>query len=117
MRNWDELRLEAIADPLQELSGGTHYVLIGNNAGQGLPLARSLAKTLIGCAAIIYGRSLPERCEYEKLNTASCSNLSMIIYKGPLYHHIKFPPPGCVFVDLGTTLGSNSLAIVVSRAV
>jgi hypothetical protein len=45
MRNWDEVWLEGIADARQELSDGAHYVLIGNNAGQGLPLARSLSKT------------------------------------------------------------------------
>jgi hypothetical protein len=67
MRNWDEVSVPGIADALRELSDGAHYVLIGNNAGQGLPLARSLAKTLIGRAAIIYGRGLPEQREYEKL--------------------------------------------------
>ena len=67
MRNWDEVSVQGIADTLQELSDGADTVIIGNNAGQGLPLARSLSKSLIGRAAIIYGRSLPEQRAYEKL--------------------------------------------------
>jgi hypothetical protein len=67
MRNWDEVWLEGIGAALQELSDGAHYLLIGNNAGQGLPLAQSLSKALIVRAAIIYGQSLPEQREYEKL--------------------------------------------------
>jgi hypothetical protein len=43
-------------------------VIFGNNAAQGLPLAQSLAPTLISDrAAIIYARSLPERSAYEQL--------------------------------------------------
>jgi hypothetical protein len=43
-------------------------VVFGNNAGQGLPLAQSLAPGLIGDrAAIIFANSLPERRAYEQL--------------------------------------------------
>jgi len=53
---------------LRELDDSVDYVLIGNNAGQGLPLARSLPQNLIGNrAAVIYGESLPEIKEYEKI--------------------------------------------------
>jgi len=68
MRNWDEVSLQGIMRTLKELDDSVDYVLIGNNAGQGLPLARSLPQNLIGDrAAIIYGESLPEIKEYEKM--------------------------------------------------
>ena len=68
MRNWDEVSLPAIMRGLAELDGGVGCVIFGNNAGQGLPLAQSLAPTLINArAAIIYARSLPERSAYEQL--------------------------------------------------
>jgi hypothetical protein len=68
MRNWDEVSLPGIMGELAELDGGVDYVLFGNNAGQGLPLAQSLAPNLIaGRTAIIYAQSLPEKSAYEKL--------------------------------------------------
>jgi len=68
MRNWDEVALPAVARGLSALDESIGYVLIGNNAGQGFPLAQSLAPPLIGHrAAIIYGARLPEKREYEKL--------------------------------------------------
>ena len=68
MRNWDTVSLPAIARGLAELDNSIGYVLIGNNAGQGFPLAQSLAPNLIGNrAAIIYGERLPQKREYEKL--------------------------------------------------
>lgn len=68
MKNWDQVSLPAIARHLKALKGAVDYVLIGNNAGQGLPLARSLPKSVIDDhAAIIYGVSLPEMKEYEEL--------------------------------------------------
>jgi len=68
MRNWDEVSLPAICRVLAELDGAPDYVLFGNNAGQGLPLAQSLAPSMIReRAAIIYASSLPERSAYERL--------------------------------------------------
>lgn len=68
MKNWDEVSLPAIMHALAELDGGVNYVIFGNNAGQGLPLAQSLPPGLIGDhAAIIYARSLPEKSAYEQL--------------------------------------------------
>ena len=68
MKNWDEVSLPAILRALAELDGSVNYVLFGNNAGQGLPLAQSLAPSLIGeRAAVIYARSLPEQHAYEQL--------------------------------------------------
>lgn len=67
MKNWDEVSWPAIARALAELDS-VGYVLFGNNAGQGLPLAQSLAAELIGDhAAVIYANSLPEKSVYESL--------------------------------------------------
>ena len=51
---------------LAELDG-VDYVLFGNNAGQGLPLAQSLPGALLNRAAVIYANSLPQKSAYEKL--------------------------------------------------
>jgi len=68
MKNWDEVSLPTIMRALAELDDGVNYVVFGNNAGQGLPLAQSLAPSLIGeRAAIIYARNLPEKSTYERL--------------------------------------------------
>jgi len=68
MRNWDEVSLPAIMRGLEELDGSVDCVLVGNNAGQGFPLAQSLPPNLIANrAAIIYANSLPEKSAYERL--------------------------------------------------
>jgi hypothetical protein len=68
MTNWDQVSLPMIMRSLTELNEGVDYVLFGNNAGQGLPLAQSLAPSLIGDrAAIIYASSLPEKSAYDRL--------------------------------------------------
>ena len=68
MRNWDEVSLPVIMRTLKELDGAIDYLLFGNNAGQGFPLAQSLPSNLIAnCAAIIYANSLPEKSAYERL--------------------------------------------------
>jgi hypothetical protein len=68
MRNWDEVSLPAIVRGLEELDGAVDYVLIGNNAGQGSPLAQALPQDLIGSrAAIIYANNLPQRSTYARL--------------------------------------------------
>lgn len=68
MRNWDQVSLPDIPRALGELDGCADYVLIGNNAGQGLPLARNLPQSLIAeRAAIIYGESLQEIRAYERM--------------------------------------------------
>ncbi|MGH7795879.1 MAG: hypothetical protein ACREQ2_13480 [Candidatus Binatia bacterium] len=68
MKNWDQVSLPTIMRHLAELDDGVDYVLFGNNAGQGLPLARSLAPSMTGNrAAIIYANSLPEKSAYDRL--------------------------------------------------
>jgi hypothetical protein len=67
MRNWDEVSLPAIMRALTELDAA-NYVLFGNNAGQGFPLAQCLPPHLIADhAAIIYANRLPEKSAYESL--------------------------------------------------
>ena len=68
MKNWDEVSLPAICRAFSELEDCVDYVVFGNNAGQGLPLAQSLPARLIDeRAAIIYAHSLPEINAYEQL--------------------------------------------------
>lgn len=68
MRNWDQVSLPGIMGALAELGDSVDYVLFGNNAGQGLPVAQSLAPKLIaGRAAVIYADSLPQKTMYEQM--------------------------------------------------
>lgn len=68
MTNWDEVSLPWIMRTLTELNESVDYILFGNNAGQGLPLAQNLPPKLIrDRAAIIYANSLPEIDAYERL--------------------------------------------------
>lgn len=68
MKIWDEVSLQGMVRALKELDDSVDYVLIGNNAGQGLPLAQGLPQNLTANrAAIIYGESLPEIKNYEKM--------------------------------------------------
>jgi hypothetical protein len=68
MRNWDQVSPPAIMRALAALDDSVDYVVFGNNAGQGLPLAKSLRADLIGeHAAVIYASSLPEIDAYKRL--------------------------------------------------
>jgi hypothetical protein len=68
MKNWDDVSLPGIARTLSELGDAVDYVVIGNNAGQGWPLAQHVPQSLIADrAAIIYAASLPEQSAYERL--------------------------------------------------
>ena len=68
MKNWDQVSSPAISRALAEQDATFDYFLFGNNAGQGLPLARSLPLDAIANrAAIIYANSLPEKDAYKKL--------------------------------------------------
>ncbi len=72
MKTWDEVSLQGIVSALKELGDSVDYVLIGNNAGQGLPLAQGLPQNLIvDHAGIIYGESLAERKAYEQMGYRS----------------------------------------------
>ena len=68
MRNWDDVSLQAILQELPSLSHSVDFMLFGNNAGQGFPLAQSLPKELIpDHAAIIYAQNLPQLNDYQKV--------------------------------------------------
>jgi hypothetical protein len=68
MRNWDDVSLDAIARALPELSNSIDYLLLGNNAGQGFPLAQALPDDIIADhAAVIYAQSLPQMSAYQKI--------------------------------------------------
>ncbi len=68
MKNWDEVSLPGIMRTLGEIGDALDIVAIGNNAGQGVPLAQAVPQTLRPAqAAIIYAASLPERSVYEHL--------------------------------------------------
>jgi hypothetical protein len=69
MRNWDEVSLPSIMRALEDqMDDGVDYMLFGNNAGQGLPLAQSLAPNLIARrGAIIYANNLPQKKAYEQI--------------------------------------------------
>jgi hypothetical protein len=68
MTNWDEVSLPAIRSFLAQLDDAADYVVIGNNAGQGLPLAQCLPVELANRkAAVIYAQRLPELKLYEQL--------------------------------------------------
>ena len=72
MKNWDEVSWPGIMRTLAELEDVLDYVVIGNNAGQGLPLAQAVPQSLrAGQAAIIYASSLPEQSAYERLGYRS----------------------------------------------
>jgi hypothetical protein len=68
MTNWDEVSLPAIGRLLGQVDGTVDYIVIGNNAGQGLPLARSLSNESANRrTAIIYAQRLPELKHYEQV--------------------------------------------------
>lgn len=68
MRNWDEVSLRGIIRTLAELTDAVDYVIIGNNAGQGLPLAQAVPQELRAArSGIIYASGLPEKSAYAQL--------------------------------------------------
>jgi len=68
MRNWDDVSLKAIIAALPALAESVDYIIFGNNAGQGLPLAQSLPSDLIADqAAVVYAESLPQMSRYQKI--------------------------------------------------
>ena len=68
MKNWDEVSLPGMVRTLGEIADAVDYVVIGNNAGQGLPLAQAVPPALRATrSGIIYANSLPEQSAYERL--------------------------------------------------
>ncbi len=72
MKNWDEVSLRGIIRTLAQLDDAVDCVVIGNNAGQGLPLAQAVPEHLrLTQTSIIYASSLPEQRAYEQLGYRS----------------------------------------------
>jgi hypothetical protein len=72
MKNWDAVSLAGIMRTLALLNDAVDYVVIGNNAGQGLPLAQAVPEKLRATqAGIMYAASLPEQSAYERLGYRS----------------------------------------------
>ena len=66
--NWDQVDLTLLQSEIMELKDSVGLIVIGNNAAQGLPLARAVPERLREKhSIIIYGSSLPEKSEYQKL--------------------------------------------------
>jgi hypothetical protein len=67
MKNWDAVSLAGIMRTLAQLNDAVDYVVIGNNAGQGLPLAQAVPEKLRPTqAGIIFASSLPQQRAYEQ---------------------------------------------------
>ena len=67
MKNRDQVSLAGITRALPEIGDAVDFIVIGNNAGQGLPLAQAVPQTLRASnGAIIYASSLPEQSAYER---------------------------------------------------
>ena len=68
MKNWDDVSLPGIVRTLATLADAVDYIVIGNNAGQGLPLAQVVPLELRASrSGIIYANILPEQSAYERL--------------------------------------------------
>ena len=66
--NWDSVSDAEICAGLETLDAAVDMVAFGNNAGQGLSLARAMPASLRAeHGTIIYGRSLPEQQFYEAI--------------------------------------------------
>ncbi len=64
--NWDRVRGDVLMTSLAALDERIDLIALGNNAGQGLPLALSVPEALRRDAGVVlYGASLPERPGYE----------------------------------------------------
>ncbi len=64
--NWDRVSEAAIRAALSGLDETIDLVALGNNAGQGLPLAEALPAPLRATrGVVVYANSLPERPAYE----------------------------------------------------
>ena len=82
-RNWDQVSQAALHEAVSSLDETVDLVAIGNNAGQGVPLANALAASLRATRAIIiYGSSLPERPAYEAMGYRRFSS------RGDLLSHV-----------------------------
>ncbi len=72
MKNWDQVNLERIGSALRQGGKAVDCFVVGNNAGQGLPIASVLDEIRrANDTIVIYGTSLPEQDRYEALGFQS----------------------------------------------
>ena len=98
--NWDRVSMSAIQEALSGLDDSIDLVAIGNNAGQGMPLAEALPSSLRAPSGIIvHGSSLPERPAYEAMG------YRQFCTRGDLLAHIAIAaeaagrPPALGFIN------------------
>ena len=98
--NWDRVSYTAICEGLRALDATVDLVVFGNNAGQGLPLARAMPATLRAeHGAIIYGRSLPEQPAYEAEGYRRfCARGDLLSVVAPLAK-LSGRPPALSFIN------------------
>ena len=84
--NWDQVDLDRIQFEIGELNFRDGLIAIGNNAAQGLPLAKAVPPSLReNNSIIIYGTSLPEKPEYKSLGFDKfCCRADPLGYLGQL---------------------------------
>ena len=80
--NWDRVSEAALREALESLDETVDIVVLGNNAGQGLPLAAAMPVSLRAARGIVtYGESLPERSSYEILGFRQfCPRRDLVAY-------------------------------------
>lgn len=80
--NWDQVSNAAIQAALGGLDGTIDLIALGNNAGQGLPLAEAVPAPLrAGHGVVVYGSSLPEQPAYEALGYEQfCARGDLLAY-------------------------------------
>lgn len=107
MRNWDEVSLPAIQRVLPDIASLVDYVLFGNNAAQGLPLAQSLPRDLAGeRAAIIYADNLPQINAYRSLGYVTFCRRSQAVARVRDMAEKCGRPPALCFIN---TIQHNEL--------
>lgn len=68
MKNWDDVSLPGMIRTLADMADALDYVIIGNNAGQGLSLAQAVPQALRATqSGVIYASGLPEQSAYQRL--------------------------------------------------
>lgn len=90
---WDDVSVTGVTNTLEALGPGVDYVVFGNNAGQGLPLALALPiEWRSEKAAILYGGSLPEQEAYrEEGYRVFCPRADLISHVNPLAEAARKP--------------------------
>ena len=98
--NWDRVFAGALEAALSRLDDSIDLVAIGNNAGQGMPLAKALPASLRASrGVIIYGSSLPEKSEYEALGYGHFSARRDLLERVVAAAEASERPPALGFIN------------------